>query len=128
MKVDIFIRRARSNGLPHPAAFDVTLDGEVLCKSETPFFDAARVLLAMELAGPDDTLVMRYAVSGTVALKGKVGTAAGLSIKETGNKPHQRRYTPSPYVQVASRIAQTPDPVPAPPPGAERPHDEITSP
>jgi len=62
----------RRDGANHPNAFDARLagGGAVLCVSETPFFDAARILLRNGQAKPDDLLVMRHAGKDYDALRG----------------------------------------------------------
>jgi hypothetical protein len=65
--------------------FEARLDGDdrVLCVSRTPFFDAARKLLAQGY-DPND---LRHAGSDTDSLRAKLGTAASLTVKETGYGP-----------------------------------------
>jgi hypothetical protein len=59
-----------------------TLDGApLLAGSRQPFLEAARVLLARG-ADPDTTLIMRHTGSATVALRGKLGAVARLTVKE----------------------------------------------
>ena len=86
----------RPDGHKHPTKFDARLSdrSEVLCVSETPFFDAARVLLRTNRAHSGDLLVMRHAGSPHDALKATVGAAAELTIAETGSRPRRRRYAP----------------------------------
>ena len=104
----------RPDGIKRPNGFDVRLAGcdEVLCVSDTPLLTAARVLLKAGRADPDDVLVMRHAGSRAVALKGRVGLAASLTIEETLFGPKRRRYKPRPGLEGPSRIAQTPPTVP----------------
>ena len=59
----------RPDGTKHPNAFDARLNEVVLCTSETPLLSAARALLASGQAQPDDTIVMRHAGSGAIALR-----------------------------------------------------------
>jgi hypothetical protein len=71
-----------SNGRRHPSDFDCWLEGgPFLCISRQPFLQAARVLKAMG-HHPDTTLVMRHAGSDVVALRGRLGIAAGLTVDE----------------------------------------------
>jgi len=64
--------------------FEARLDGDdrVLCVSRTPFFDAARELVANGY-DPNLTLIMRHAGSDTDSLRAKLGTAASLTLEET---------------------------------------------
>ena len=96
----------KPDGTEHPNKFDARLSdsADVLCVSETPFFDAARVLLRTNRAHSGDLLVMRHAGSPHDALRASVGAAAEFTIAETGSRPRRRRY--SPYSgTVAPRIA-----------------------
>ena len=104
----------RRDGTKHPNAFDVRLAGsdEVLCVSDTPLLTAARVLLKAGKADPDSLLVMRRAGSGAVALRGRIGRAATLTIEETPFGPKRRRYKPRPSLEGPSRIAQPPPTMP----------------
>jgi hypothetical protein len=71
-----------SNGRRHPSDFDCWLEGgPFLCISRQPFLQAARVLKAMG-HHPDTTLVMRHAGSDVMALRGRLGIAAGLTVDE----------------------------------------------
>lgn len=62
--------------------FTAEYKGQVLCVSETLFFDGARELLARNWARPDDMLTMRDAGSKFWAMRGRVGKAASLAIKQ----------------------------------------------
>jgi len=106
----------RPDGTKHPNVFDARLAGsdEVLCVSATPLLTAARLLLKAGKADPDDVLVMRHAGSGAVALKGRIGLAASLTIEETPFGPKRRRYKPRSSLEGSPRIAQTPPTVPEP--------------
>jgi hypothetical protein len=78
----------------HRGWFRAQLDGRVLvASSRTPFFDAARVLLA-EGVEPAIQIVMRHVGSATDALTGTVGGAAKLTV-EGGDRLHFRRWRPS---------------------------------
>ena len=61
--------------------FDAYLGERLLTTSHQPFLEAARVLLA-EGVDPATPLVMRHAGSQTDSLKGTVGAAAKLTVKE----------------------------------------------
>jgi hypothetical protein len=86
--------------------FEARLDGNdrVLCVSRTPFFDAARKLLAQGY-DPNDLLMLRHAGSDTDILRAKLGTAASLSVEETDYGPKLRRWKPMPTLAVTPRIA-----------------------
>jgi hypothetical protein len=63
----------------HRDEHDVYLGDRLLCSdARTPFFDAARVLIA-EGHDPEATLVMRHRGSGHDALWAKLGYAATLT-------------------------------------------------
>lgn len=117
----------RPDGTKHPNAFDARLDGELICTSETPLFSACRVLLKAGKAQPDDRIVMRHAGSDHDALRARVGTAAGLTIEETGFGPKRRKYKPRPALEVAPCIEQTPSLVPEPPPEPARAGDALST-
>jgi hypothetical protein len=57
------------------------LDDRELCRSETPFFSAARVLLAQGY-DPSTVLAMSHEGSATVAIRSTIGRAAGLTVDE----------------------------------------------
>ena len=63
--------------------FEASLEDRVLCTSQTPFCDSARILLK-EGVNPDLPLIMRHLGSSTVALKSTVGIAAGLTVADDG--------------------------------------------
>ena len=89
----------------------------VLCVSRTPFFDAARELVANGY-DPNLTLIMRHAGSDTDSLTAKLGTAASLTLEETDYGPKLRRWKPfstlavAPRNAPANRGATTPQPAP----------------
>lgn len=67
--------------------FRATLNGSTVIKwSRTPFFDAARVLIA-EGRDPAATLIMRRPGSATDALVTRIGAAARLMIREDRGGP-----------------------------------------
>ena len=90
----------------HPWRYEARLDGDdrVLCSSTTPFFAAARKLLA---EGHDRSvmLVMRHAGSDTESLRATVGAAATLTVEETNYGPKLRRWKPISTLAVVPRIA-----------------------
>jgi hypothetical protein len=112
----------RPDGTKCPNGFDARLAGcdEVLCVSDTPLLTAARVLLRAGRADPDDVLVMRHAGSRAVALKGRVGLVASLTIEETRFGPKRRICKPRTSLEGPSRIAQMQPAVPKPPPKGSR--------
>ena len=106
----------RPDGSKHPNAFDARLDGSdaLLCTSETPLFDACRVLLKTGAAQPDDVIVMRHAGAQHDALRAKVGVAAGLTIsdKPSGRRIHLEKYRGG-QVPEPPGIEQTPSLAPS---------------
>ena len=86
--------------------YQARLDGDdrVLCVSRTPFFDAARKLVA-DGHDADITLSLRHAGSDTDSLRARLGTAASLTVEETGYGPQLRRWKPISTLAVTSRIA-----------------------
>ena len=89
-----------------PGQYEARLDGDdrVLCVSRTPFFSAARKLLA---GGHDPSLilVMRHAGSDTESLRATLGAAATLTVEETNYGPKLRRWKPISTLAVAPTIA-----------------------
>jgi hypothetical protein len=85
-------------GHPGDGCSDATVDGQVLVeRSLTPFCDAARRLLDLGHDG-SATLVMKHAGSDTVALKGRLSIAAGLSVADDGlGKPIFTKWAPRQY-------------------------------
>ncbi len=69
------------------------LADRILCVSEQPFVDAARVLVA-EGGDPEATLAMRHKESGTIALTARLGAAAKLTVKEGACGPRFAAYAP----------------------------------
>lgn len=87
--------------------YQARLDGDddrVLCVSRTPFLDAARKLVA-DGHDPDITLSLRHAGSDTDSLRARLGTAASLTVEETGYGPQLRRWKPISTLAVTSGIA-----------------------
>jgi hypothetical protein len=86
--------------------FEARLGGDdrVLCVSRTPFFDAARKLLAQGY-DPNDLLMLRHAGSDTDSLRAKLGTAASLTVKETGYGPQLQPWKPFSTHPVRARNA-----------------------
>lgn len=86
--------------------FEGRLDGHdrVLCVSRTPFFDAARELLAQGY-DPNDLLMLRHAGSDTDSLRAELRTAASLTVKETGYGPRVQPWKPFSTLPVRARNA-----------------------
>ena len=86
--------------------FEARLHGydRVLCVSRTPFFDAARELVA-DGHDPNLTFVQRHAGSDTDGLRAKLRTAASLTVEETDYGPKLRSWKPFSTLAVRSRIA-----------------------
>ncbi len=62
-------------------SYHARLGSRLLCTSKTPFFSAARVLIA-DGADPTTTLAMAREGSAVVDLRGMLGPAAGLTVLE----------------------------------------------
>jgi hypothetical protein len=63
-----------------PGHFDVAISDRILCRrTDTPFRDSARALLAAGLAQANDTLVMRFADTKYTVLESTVAKAARLA-------------------------------------------------
>jgi hypothetical protein len=89
------------------ALFDAHLDGRRLVeRSTTPFFDAARRLLAEGL-DPSTRLIMRHSRSDTDALRATIGNAAKLTIEEGGRRPTFRPWKARQATAGASPMRQT---------------------
>jgi hypothetical protein len=91
----------------HHGLFTAALpDGRQLVgASRTPFCDAARVLVA-EGCDPAETVQMCREVGGTIALSGKLGEVAKLTVVERDRDiPRFTRFQPHPHATTASRIA-----------------------
>src|SRR5262249_25646549 len=86
--------------------YEARLEGHdyVLCVSRTPFFDAARTLIAQGY-GPCIMLVLRHAGSDKDSLRANLGTAAALTVEETKYGPRLRRWKPVSTLAVEPRIA-----------------------
>ena len=67
-------------------------------------FDAARKLLA-EGYDPNDLLMLRHAGSDADSLRAKLGTAASLTVKETGYGPQLQPWKPFSTLPVRARNA-----------------------
>ena len=90
---------ARRNG-----RFDAHLGERVLCTSEKPFLDAARILITLGF-DPSITLVMRHAGSETESLRHTIGAAAALTVEDTKYGPRLRPWKPLSTLAVSRRIA-----------------------
>ena len=82
--------------------FEARLDGRLLCTSQTPYLDAARVLIAHD-HDPNETLAMYRTGQTEPALTGRLGEAAGLAIH--GGRTRERFATWQPYTQDAHQNA-----------------------
>src|SRR5262249_44251250 len=78
-----------------PDHYDATVNGELLVRSSrTPFTATARVLLDRGIDS-NSWLIMRHRGSEVDALRGKVGVAARLTVKEPDRgRAHFARYVP----------------------------------
>jgi hypothetical protein len=79
-------------------------DDHVLCVSRTPFFNAARKLIAQGY-DPGITLVLRHAGSDTDSLSAKLEKAASLTVEETEYGPKFRLWKPISTLEVSPRNA-----------------------
>ena len=91
-----------------PGHFDAVIDGELMvASSRQPFTDTARVLLDRGVDS-NSWLIQRHAGSDVDALRGKVGIAAKLTVKEPDRgQVHFARYVPFGPSPVAPRVAQS---------------------
>jgi hypothetical protein len=80
--------------------------GVCLRNSRTPFLDAARALVNAGF-DPNSMLVMRRAAAGPDCLRGRIGPAAKLTVKETPNGPVFASWKPFPSNPVAPGIEQS---------------------
>ena len=81
---------------PSGRFYEARLDGAVVCRSRTPFFSAARVLLKAGYA-PDTILTMIHEGSDTASLRATLGSAAKLAVVENSREgPRFDRYQPRP--------------------------------
>jgi hypothetical protein len=85
--------------------FAAHLDGRLLHKStRQPLLDCARVLLK-EGADPQSTIAMRHNGSDHVALSGKIGAVAKLTIEESDDDPMRIRvWKPFEGASVPGRV------------------------
>ena len=82
--------------------FAVKHAGRLLIGSTaTPFCDAARRLLA-EGFPPGSVLGMRHQGKADIALRGKLGHAARLTVREDESPPRFARWKASPYRAVSA--------------------------
>jgi hypothetical protein len=80
---------------PRKARFTACVSDRVLGAFSAPLLGAARVLLS-EGVPPETELQMRHAGSSTIALKAKLGIAAGLTVNEDASTgaPRFARWKP----------------------------------
>jgi hypothetical protein len=77
-----------------PGEFVFEILGCVVARSRTPFLAAARRVLEAFPESADDWIAMRHPNTDDVALRAKVGIAAGLTVEETGDAPRFRPWKP----------------------------------
>lgn len=81
--------------------YEARLDGEVLCRSLTPFLSAARVLLDARHS-PDTVVTMRHEGSPVVSLRSTLGRAAKLTVIDNRHEgPRFAKYRPLPPIEKA---------------------------
>jgi hypothetical protein len=86
--------------------------------TRTPLLDVARELIRLG-ADPDTVLVMRHAGAGHDALRGRLGTAAGLTVEECSDgRPRFRPYRP--------RLSEGSPPMRASPSPCAANHNDLT--
>jgi hypothetical protein len=93
MMIEIVVTPCKPAPYPKKWAgrFEARIDGRgapapllrLLCTSRQPLLDAARVLIA-EGCDPGTTVTMQHADSSTVAMTATLGTAARLTVDESG--------------------------------------------
>jgi hypothetical protein len=82
-------------------------NGELVCISATPFFAAARKLIAIGY-DPHSTLVMRHAGSDIDSLRFPLWAAAALTVEETKYGPKLRRWKAISTPEASPSIAPNP--------------------
>jgi hypothetical protein len=92
--------------------FDGWVDNrQVVASSKTPFLTAARVLLK-DGADPAEILLMRHRRTGTDSLRGPIGKAALLAVRETDGAPRFVRFVPmAGWGQVDDENEKSEDPL-----------------
>jgi hypothetical protein len=86
--------------------YDAHLAGRrIVERSTTPFFDAARRLVA-EGVDPSTPLIMRHSGSYHDALRATVGAAAKLTVEEGSRRPNLRPWKPRQAAAGASPMHQ----------------------
>jgi hypothetical protein len=63
--------------------YEVSLNGEVLCQSETPLFSAARILMSRGV-DPKTELIMARLGSNRTLMRARLGAAAELTVVNGG--------------------------------------------
>lgn len=89
-----------------------------VCTSRSPFLNAAQVLICAGFP-PDSPFEMRRVGSAGVALRARLGTAAGLAIEEGAHGPTFRKRRIAPQSAVASRYVNLNREQATPAPGSE---------
>lgn len=92
--IELTVYPSRTSGVRGPD-FATFVEGHVLIVSPTPFFDAARALIAMG-RDPAARYVMRYRGSDAVVFSSTLGEAAKLTVEEGERRPVIRKYKPRP--------------------------------
>lgn len=83
--------------------FHARLGDRLLCTSDTPFFDAARVLASEGVAG-DEPLTMTHAGSETICLRSTIQAAARLTVEDSAKGLSFRRYKPVSSAELKARF------------------------
>jgi hypothetical protein len=83
-------------------SFEALLDGEVLCRSQCPVYEAARVLLARGY-GPERLMTARHASLDYDSIKpARIGYLAQWAVEESGERGLRlRKWRPHPRTQDA---------------------------
>jgi len=94
-----------------PGYFTARLAGDhrTLAPSRTPFFDAARTLLAAGF-DPAAPFAMMHARSAIVSLSATIGTAARYMVEESAHGPVLRRFRMAPLSAVEAPPMRRPVP------------------
>jgi len=83
-------------------ASEARMGDRLICTSDQPLFDGARVLLAEGFA-PETALTTRWAGSPHVAMQSTIGEAAKWTVWETDDGPVFARYRPMDRERVESK-------------------------
>lgn len=103
--ITIIVSPLPVSGPGNSVRYLASLNGRELCRSRTPFFAAARVLLS-EGVFADEILEMKHEGSDTVALRSPVGEAAKLTVSDPDRgSPHIALFREFPTSDGVSRSA-----------------------